>query len=124
MERPYTLDNLDHVVLRVHDLKKSTAFYAMLGGELEGEVAAGTLMRIPSGQSIILQERREYVPAAVGALDHINLMIQAANIHDVAAYLQATGAEIASVVDTGRVGPTVNVRDPDGHMLEIRIKRG
>lgn len=123
MERPFTLGHLDHVVLRVRDLHRSTTFYTMLGGELQGEVAAGTLVRIPSGQSIILQERGDYVPAEVGALDHINLMIHATNIRDVAAYLEANGGEIASVSEGGRVGPTVNVRDPDGHMLEIRIMR-
>ena len=123
MERPYTLDHLDHVVLRVRDLQKSLAFYSMLGGDVQGEVAAGTLVRITSGQSIILQERRDYVPAEVGAVDHINLAIRASDIRDVAAYLRENGADIASLVEESRAGPTVNVRDPDGYMLEIRIPR-
>ena len=123
MDRPYTLDHLDHVVLRVRDLQRSLAFYSMLGGDVQGEVAAGTLVRITSGQSIILQERRDYVPAEVGAVGHINLAIRASDIRDVAAYLRENGAEIASLVEEGRAGPTVNVRDPDGYMLEIRIPR-
>ena len=123
MERPYTLDHLDHVVLRVRDLQRSLAFYRMLGGDVQGEVAAGTLVRITSGQSIILQERRDYVPAEVGAVDHINLAIRASDIRDVVAYLRENGADIASLVEESRAGPTVNVRDPDGYMLEIRIPR-
>lgn len=60
MERPYTLDHLDHVVLRVRDLARSLRFYEMIGGAIQGEVNAGTLVRITSGQSIILQERVDH----------------------------------------------------------------
>ena len=60
----------------------------MLGGSVEGPVAAGTLVRVAGRQSIILQERADYVPAEVGSIDHINLMIRAADIHEVAAYLR------------------------------------
>ncbi|MEA2640931.1 MAG: glyoxylase family protein [Chloroflexota bacterium] len=123
MERPYTIDHLNHVVLRVRDLPRSLAFYTMIGGDVQGEVAAGTLVRIPSGQSIILQERADYVPAAVGSVDHINLMIRAADIHEVARYLRANGAELVGEPELSRAGPTVNVRDPDGYVLEIRILR-
>jgi catechol 2,3-dioxygenase-like lactoylglutathione lyase family enzyme len=123
MERPFTINRLDHIVLRVRDLEKSIAFYTMIGGEVRGQPPAGTSMRIAPGQSIILQERHDYVPAEVGAVDHINLMIRADDIHGVAAYLRANGAEIVNEDAEGRAGPTVNVRDPDGYMLEIRIER-
>lgn len=124
MQRPFTLDHLDHIVLRVRDLQPSIAFYTMLGGVVQGEVAAGTSVRITEGQSIILQERRDYVPAELGAVDHINLMIRASDIQDVAAYLRTNGAEITRGPEESRAGPTVYVRDPDGYILEIRIMRG
>jgi glyoxylase I family protein len=123
MERPFTLDHLDHVVLRVHDLQRSLAFYAMLGAGGQREVAAGTVMQIADNQSLIFQERQDYVPAEVGAIDHINLTIQASSIHDVAAYLRENGAQIVRGPEEGRAGPTVYVNDPDGYMLEIRIAR-
>ncbi len=123
MERPFTIEELNHIVLRVRDLKKSVAFYTMLGGTRQGEVSAGTLMRIPNGQSIILQERPEYVPAELGAVDHINLMIRAKDIHEVASYLRENGAELVGEPEESRAGPTVFARDPDGIMLEIRIAR-
>ena len=56
-ERPFTLDHLDHVVLRVHDLETSVAFYQMLGGESGGPRPAGTAMRVTPNQTIILQEK-------------------------------------------------------------------
>src|SRR5439155_1958987 len=114
----------NHVVIRVRDLAKSMAFYEMIGGNIEGDVAAGKLVRVgTAGQSIILQERKDYVPGEVGAVDHINLMIRAPDIYEVAAYLRENGAAIASGPEISRAGPTVNVLDPDGYMLEIRILR-
>jgi catechol 2,3-dioxygenase-like lactoylglutathione lyase family enzyme len=109
MERPYTLDHLNHIVLRVRNLQQSLAFYTMVGGDVQGEVAAGTLVRIPSGQSIILQERRDYVPAELGAVDHINLMIRASDIKDVAAYFRENGAKIVSGPEVSRAGPTASL---------------
>ena len=124
MERPFTIDHMNHVVLRVHDLKKSLAFYEMLGGDEPREVAAGMRVGVgDAGQSIILQERKDYVPGEVGAVDHINLMIRASDINEVASYLRENGAAIASGPEISRAGPTVNVLDPDGYMLEIRILR-
>ena len=123
MDRPFTINRLDHIVLRVRDLEKSLAFYTMLGGEVRGTPPAGTSVGLAPGQSIILQERRDYVPAELGSVDHINLMIRADDIQGVAAYLRANAADIVSEDFEGRAGPTVNVRDPDGYMLEIRIDR-
>lgn len=124
MERPFTLDHLDHIVLRVRDLQRSLAFYAMLGAGGQREVAAGTVMRITDNQSLIFQERQDYVPPAVGSVDHINLTIRASDIQDVTAYLRENGAEIVRGPETGGAGPTVYVSDPDGYVLEIRIARG
>jgi glyoxylase I family protein len=123
MERPFTLDHLDHIVLRVRDLKRSLAFYGMLGADGQREVSAGTVMRIAPNQSLIFQERSDYDPPAVGAIDHINLTIRASSIYDVGAYLQENGAEIVRGPEEGRAGPTVYVNDPDGYVLEIRIAR-
>ncbi len=123
MERPFTIDELNHIVLRVRNLQKSVDFYSMLGSTRQGEVSAGTLMRIPNGQSIILQERPEYVPAELGAVDHINLMIRARDINEVASYLRENGAEIVGEPQESRAGPTVFAKDPDGIVLEIRIVR-
>lgn len=120
-ERPFTLDHLDHVVLRVHDLQKSTAFYRMLGGEVGDERRAGTPVRITDGQTIILQKRPEYVPAELGAIDHINLNIRATDIQQVAGYLRANGAEL--VREAGEGDDTVRVLDPDRNVIEIRIVR-
>jgi catechol 2,3-dioxygenase-like lactoylglutathione lyase family enzyme len=120
-QRPYTLDHLDHVVLRVHDLEKSTAFYGMLGGKVGEERRAGTPVRITDGQTIILQRRPEYVPAEITAVDHINLNIRADDIQQVTAYLKANGAQMIREAEEG--GDTVRVMDPDRNVIEIRIVR-
>src|SRR4051794_10895101 len=119
MERPYTLDHLDHVVLRVRDLQKSVDFYRMLGGDIAGPRPAGTAVRITDGQTVILQERPEYVPADVSALDHFNIAIRASDFNDVVAYLKENGAPITREPAAGQAGDTVRVADPDGHVIEI-----
>ena len=120
-ERPFTLDHLDHVVIRVHDLEKSRAFYKMLGGQVGGERPAGTPVRITDSQTIILANRPEYVPAELSAIDHINLNIRAEDIQQVTAYLRANGAEFLREAAEG--GDTVRVLDPDRNVIEIRIVR-
>jgi catechol 2,3-dioxygenase-like lactoylglutathione lyase family enzyme len=120
-ERPFTLDHLDHVVLHVHDLEKSAAFYDTLGGKVGEERRAGTPVRITDGQTIILQRRPEYVPAETTALNHINLNIRANDIQEVSAYLQANGIKLHRAAEPG--GDTVRVLDPDRNVIEIRIVR-
>jgi catechol 2,3-dioxygenase-like lactoylglutathione lyase family enzyme len=120
-DRPFTLDHLDHVVLRVRDLEKSIAFYEMLGGEVSGPRPAGTAVRITDGQTIILQKKAEYVPAELSALDHINLNIRAQDIQQVTSYLRANGCEL--VREAGEGGDTVRVLDPDRNVIEIRMVR-
>jgi len=120
IERPFRLDHLDHVVLRVHSLETSVAFYEMLGGESGGPRPAGTAMRITPSQTIILQERPEYKPAEVSAIDHINLAVKGTNIQDVTTYLRANGAEL---VREANGGDTIRVLDPDRNVIEIRILR-
>ena len=120
-ERPFTLDHLDHVVLRVHDLQKAIAFYEMLGGVAGGERPAGTAVRITDGQTIILQSDPQYVPAELSAIDHINLNVRADDIQQVTTYLRANGAELIREAREG--GDTVRVLDPDRNVIEIRIVR-
>ena len=118
-EPPFTLDHLDHVVLNVQDLEKSTAFYRMLGGRVGKPGGAGTPVRITVGQTIILQSHPEYRPAQLGALDHLNLHIQAQDLPSVIGYLRAHGVE--GIRETGTRGDTVRVLDPDRNVIEIRI---
>jgi glyoxylase I family protein len=119
--RPFTLDHLDHVVLRVRDLQQSIAFYQMLGGNVGGERPAGTAVRITDGQTIILQNDPAYVPADVSAIDHINLNVRGEDIQQVTAYLRANGVELIREAREG--GDTVRVLDPDRNVIEIRMVR-
>jgi glyoxylase I family protein len=123
VERPFTLDHLDHIVLRVRDLKRTLAFYDLLGVYAPREVSAGTAVRVADNQQMIFQERKDFVPAEVGAIDHINLTIKASSIYEVADYLRENGAEITRGPEEAGAGPTVYVSDPDGYVLEIRIAR-
>jgi len=116
---PFTLDHLDHVVLRVRDLERSTAFYRMLGGQVGAPREAGTPVRITDGQTILLQSHPEYVPAELSAIDHLNLFVQAEDRQQVVAYLQANGVE--GIDERGASGTTVRILDPDRNVIELRV---
>jgi glyoxylase I family protein len=116
---PFTLDHLDHVVLRVQDLERSTAFYRMLGGEVGKPREAGTPVRITDGQTILLQSHPEYVPAELTAIDHINLHVRAESRDQVVNYLKSQGVE--GLNERGESGNTVRILDPDRNTIEIRV---
>ena len=55
MERPFSIERIDHIVLFVKDLAKSTAFYTMLGGEARANEGRSTVMTIGANQRILLR---------------------------------------------------------------------
>ena len=122
MERPFELDHMNHVALRVQDLERSISFYTMLCAQLVGEWPLGTAVRVAHQQTLVLQPT-DQGPSDRPVLDHICLAIRAASISDVHAYLCANGVEIIRGPTSSRVGETVNVRDPDGNEIEIRMLR-
>jgi metallothiol transferase len=122
MERPYELDHINHVALRVRDLERSVAFYTMLGAELRGQWPLGTAVRVAANQTIVLQPSPD-PDAERSTLDHVCLAITDADIDTVTDYLRANDVEIIRGPTRAAVGDTVNVRDPDGNELEIRIVR-
>jgi glyoxylase I family protein len=122
LKRPYELDHINHVALRVRDLERSVAFYLMLGAELRGQWPLGTAVRVAANQTLVLQPAPD-PDAERSTLDHICLAIQSDDIDAVTAYLQANHVEIIRGPTRASVGDTINVRDPDGNELEIRIVR-
>ena len=124
MEPPFTIRQLDHIVLRVRDIEKSVAFYTMLGGEAHKyENRAFTVISLASnGQHLSLLPDQDFVPAGgKGNLEHFNIVIQARDVTEVTSYLKANGVELLNEpADEGR-GVTINLHDPDGNFLELRL---
>jgi catechol 2,3-dioxygenase-like lactoylglutathione lyase family enzyme len=120
------IDRIDHIVLTVHDLERTIAFYSRVLG-MEPVTFAGGRRGLAFGrQKLNLhQAGREFEPKALapapGAIDIC--FISETPLADVIAKLQAEGVVIIEgpVDKTGALGPMKSVyfRDPDGNLIEV-----
>ncbi len=130
---PFSLRKLDHVVLRVTDLRASVAFYVdALGCTMEKEQANIGLYQVRAGDSLIdlvpidqlLGRMGGAGPAAEGRnLDHFAIQIAPFDLEAIRAHLQSVGVEIGEIgqrYGAEGTGPSVYVRDPDGNVVELK----
>ena len=125
MDSPFTVDSLDHIVLRVRDLEKSIAFYNMFGGAPAASSGAiNTPMALGPATRVLLHHEPEYVPDASGQnLQHFALFISTdREIDELVAYMRAHGAEpFDGPKANGRGWVQFRVNDPDGNEIELRV---
>lgn len=130
---PFSLRKIDHVVLRVVDLKASLEFYLdAIGCVMEKEQTAIGLHQIRAGDSLIdllpltglLGSKGGAGPGGGGRnLDHFALQITPFDEAAIRAHLAAHGVEVA---EAGRrygaegEGPSIYVHDPDGNVVELK----
>ena len=120
------IDRIDHIVLTVHDLERTIAFYSRVLG-MEPVTFAGGRRGLAFGrQKLNLhQAGREFEPKALapapGAIDLC--FISETPLAGVIAKLQEQGVVIIEgpVDKTGALGPMKSVyfRDPDGNLIEV-----
>jgi catechol 2,3-dioxygenase-like lactoylglutathione lyase family enzyme len=120
------IDRIDHIVLTVHDLERTIAFYSRVLG-MEPVTFAGGRRGLAFGrQKLNLhQAGREFEPKALapapGAIDLC--FISETPLADVIAKLKAEGVVIIEgpADRTGALGPMKSVyfRDPDGNLIEV-----
>ncbi len=135
MTRPFELEQLDHLVLRVADLDRSLGFYChQLGCTLERSLPELGLYQLRAGQHLI-----DLVPigSRLGGdqrraeqglnLDHFCLLIDAFDADAILQWLDDAGIEHSEVAErygaTGQ-GPSVYIQDPDGNTLELKGRNG
>jgi catechol 2,3-dioxygenase-like lactoylglutathione lyase family enzyme len=130
---PFSLRKLDHIVLRVADLKKSLHFYLdVLGCTMDKEQPQIGLYQVRAGQSLIdlvpldqpLGRMGGAGPSREGRnLDHFAIQIAPFDDATIRAHLAQHGVEVA---EAGRRygaegnGPSVYIRDPDGNTVELK----
>jgi len=133
MTSPFTLRNIDHIVLRVKDIDSMLRFYIdVLGCTMEKVQDKIGLYQVRAGSSLI-----DLVPvdgklgrmggAAPGAearnLDHFALRVDMYDEEAIRAHLQAHGVEpgeSGSRYGAEGEGPSIYLRDPEGNMIELK----
>ena len=120
----FTPLGLDHVVLRVRDQARSARFYQdVLGCTLDRVNAKISLVHLRFGEQLI-----DLLPATgdepLGGLDHVCLSIRCDDLKKVVRGLREHGVtlegEIVQRYGAYGEGPSIYLRDPDGHMIELK----
>ena len=130
---PFVLRKLDHVVLRVADLKASLHFYIdVLGCTMDKEQTQIGLYQVRAGESLIdlvpldqlLGKMGGAGPAKEGRnVDHFAIQIAPFDDAAIRAHLARANIEIT---DSGQrygaegTGPSIYIRDPDGNTVELK----
>jgi glyoxylase I family protein len=130
---PFRIQQIDHVVLRVHDLAAMQAFYCdVLGCREERRQDAIGLVQLRAGASLIdlvsldgkLGRLGGAGPGSEGHnMDHLCLSVDDYDEAAIVAYLQAHGVrvgEIGSRYGAQGEGPSIYCYDPQGNMVELK----
>jgi len=131
---PFSLAALDHVVLRVPDVKKALQFYSdVLGAKVERRLDQFGLFQLRAGESIIdlvdlgadwlkAEGARPFTPE-VRNVDHICIRIDPFDEAAIERHLVMNRIEI---IERGQRygaqgnGPSIYVRDPFGTVVELK----
>lgn len=124
---------LDHVVLRVADLERSTAFYRdVLGCEVEKWQPELGLLQMRAGSALIdlvtldgrIGREGGVGPAREGRnLDHFCLRLASFDEAALRAHLAAHGIAVGQTAErygAEGYGPSVYIQDPDGNTVELK----
>lgn len=107
-------NGIDHLGLRVTDLKRSTKFYIeVLGMELIQDRPRMSFLRFGSNM-LSLSQARDSEPVRAGeGMDHLAIRLEAGNYATVKESLERAGYKVS-----GRSGD-IYFADPDGYLLQI-----
>lgn len=130
---PFTLQHIDHVVLRVRDVERVRAFYCdVLGCTVEKDQMGIGLLQLRAGRSLIdlvdvagkLGRLGGAAPSAEGHnMDHLCLRVAPFDRDAIVAHLQAHGArigEFGSRYGAEGEGPSQYLYDPEGNLVELK----
>jgi catechol 2,3-dioxygenase-like lactoylglutathione lyase family enzyme len=127
-----TIQNIDHVVLRVRDLDKVASFYVeVLGARWEKRQEAIGLYQLRAGASLVdlvpvdgkLGRMGGAAPGKEGRnVDHICFRVLPWDGEAILAFLAGHGieTEIVSRYGADGDGPSIYLADPEGNNLELK----
>lgn len=126
MDRPFTVAELDHVVVRCRDQARALDFYGrVLGLVEERRIEAIGLVQLRAGASMVDLVPADPPPTHEGRnVDHFCLGVDATDMEALVRYLRAAQVEVLGE-PTERYGArgmglSVYVLDPDGNIVELK----
>ncbi|WP_186167086.1 VOC family protein [Burkholderia gladioli] len=123
---------IDHVVLRVADMKAMARFYCeVIGCHIEKEQPDLGLVQLRAGHSLIdllienapIERADSGVPGAGRNMDHLCLRVEPFDAEALRAHLAAHGArpgEPAERYGADGYGQSIYLFDPEGNMVELK----
>lgn len=132
--RPFDIQRIDHVVLRVQDLPRAVQFYReVLGCTVARERPSLGMVHLHAGASMIDLVSIDGKLGASGGpaagaqgrnLDHLCLRVQPFDVDALREHLQAHGVALAGKPGNNfgaeGDGLSVYLRDPDGNGVELK----
>ena len=126
------ITDADHTNWRVKDVERSLGFYRdVLGlepfGLEEYERGEHPLVSLRVTPEFILHLRPDptFEAASTGGYDHLALVVEGANLDELAEHFTEAGVEIErtleNVVGARGSGKALYVRDPDGYLIELKF---
>ena len=130
---PINISLIDHVVIRAVDLDRMLEFYqGVLGCRLERGPGDLGLAQLRAGSSLIdlvdvggeLGRQGGDAPHHDAPnMDHVCLLVQPWDADAIVDHLRAHGVEVGEIANrygsTG-VGPSIDLRDPEGNTVELK----
>jgi|SRR5882672_3277352 len=129
----FRIRQIDHLVLRVADLKAMLDFYVgVLGCSMERVEEDLGLYQVRAGSSLIdfvpvdgeLGRKGGAAPGAEGRnLDHFCLRIEDFDADEITALLRSKNIEVGPVQSrygADGSGPSIYVEDPEGNIVELK----
>ena len=121
----FTIQKIDHVVLRVADLDRAIGFYCeVLGCSLERRVESIDLVQLRAGGSLIALLLGDPPQGdAAGNMDHFAVRIEPFDEDDLRRHLERHGVavgEVARRYGAEGLGPSLYIQDPDGNTVELK----
>lgn len=128
MTRPFSIVELDHVVLRCREIDRALDFYVhVLGLHEERRIDAIGLIQLRAGRSMVdlipAPSEAARVDAALN-VDHVCLGIDVADLSQAVSFLKASGVEVigepAHRYGARGMGMSIYIRDPEGNVIELK----
>ena len=119
----FAVQRIDHVVLRVRDAQRMTAFYEQaLGMKVERRLESIRLVQMRAGDSLLDLVVTE--DTAIGRnMDHVCFRVEPFDPAAIRARLAPFGIEPGEVVDRYGAegsGPSIYFDDPEGNQVELK----